>query len=81
MKVRAILAMMSGTMSLPPPKRPLAPGSGAVAPPRPPPRPEAKPKIPDDLPPPRPPLPTDDGYLSTQAKISLADIALQLRDE
>jgi len=35
----------------------------------------------DALPPPRPPLPTDDGYLSTQAKISLADIALQLRDE
>lgn len=26
-------------------------------------------------------MPTDDGYLSTQAKLSLADIALQLRDE
>ncbi len=39
------------------------------------------PQLPDDLPPPRPPMPTDDGYLSTQAKISLADIALQLRDE
>lgn len=59
------------------PKRPTgpqAPGGSSF-------NPAAKPKIPDDLPPPRPPLPTDDGYLSTQAKISLADIALQLRDE
>src|SRR5688572_2844268 len=41
----------------------------------------ARKEVIDALPPPRPPMPTDDGYLSTQAKISLADIALQLRDE
>ena len=53
------------------------------APPHPPTQaaPRSAPKLPDDLPPPRPPMPTDDGYLSTQAKISLADIALALRDE
>src|SRR5580658_295947 len=30
---------------------------------------------------PRPPLPSDDGIMSTQAKLSLANIALALREE
>ena len=33
------------------------------------------------LPPQRAPLPSEDGYMSTQGKMSLADIALALRDE
>lgn len=33
------------------------------------------------IPPARPPMPSDDGYMSTQAKLSLADVAQQLRDE
>lgn len=33
------------------------------------------------LPPPRAPLPSEDGYMTTHAKMSLADIALALRDE
>jgi hypothetical protein len=36
---------------------------------------------PPPLPPNRAPMPSEDGYMSTHAKMSLADIALELRDE
>ena len=48
----------------------------------PPPAPRRPPPLPARaLPPMRAPLPSDEGIMSTRAKMSLADIAMQLRDE
>src|SRR5579863_8032903 len=51
------------------------------APPRPPPLPPPRSRAQPAAPPVRAPLPSDEGVMSTRAKLSLADIALQLRDE
>jgi hypothetical protein len=69
-----------------PPPPPGAPPPGAPPPPPPParrpggfaaPPPAAAPQ----QPPARAPLPTEDGFMSTQSKMSLVDIAIALRDE
>jgi hypothetical protein len=74
-------------MKLPPPKPPPS-RTGSTAGPRPEPGPirPTNSRIRAAGPPPLPteqraPMPSEDGYMSTHAKMSLADIALQLRDE